>query len=347
MDNINLKGSHYNIGMKMGNYFIEKKSKFPIKLHKFQSEFGKESGKILKKLFPEISEEIKGITDVLKIDNELFTSLLFCAGCCLIIRENHNVETRGCTAFSFIKNEKIFYGRNNDLPPYLKKVSKSIFYKPEGKNNFILNTSSFVNGEEGINEHGLVAAMTFVKPLKEEIKPGINSLLLVRLILENCKTTDEGLKLIKEVPIASSCNILLADKKTNMLVAECNSSEINIRYPEKTESGEAFIVTVNHFTSEKMFKHDGSNRNIYSSKKRYETAYESLKYKNSNNPVKFTKSLLSGQYGFICQYSKKIKFETIWSTIFDISDSKVYLAPGNPSKIEYIQDDRMKSYFKN
>jgi len=342
MDYLSFGENHYDMGKALGNFFIENNAIFPVELNDRQKSFGRESGKILEHLFPEVSKEIKGITDTIKINNELFTSLLFCAGCCLTIRENHNVEVRGCTAFSFIKNNKIYYGRNNDLPPYLKNVSKSIYYEPENKNKFILNTSSFVNGEEGINEHGLVAAMTFVKPVKEEITPGLNSLFLVRLILENCSSVEEGLTFLEKVPIASSCNILLADKDMKMLVAECNPLKLNIRYPEKSDRGEDFIVTVNHFTSPEMSEHDASNKNIYSSKKRYETAHTMLQKSEKIGTLGFIRDLLSGRFGFMCQYKKTIKFETIWSSIFDISDKKVYLAGGNPSETEYIEDLRLK-----
>ena len=64
------------------------------------------------------------------------------------------------------------------LPPFLKKVSKSIFYKLQNGHSFIGNTSSMINFEEGLNKYGLAAAMTFLVPTM--IVPGVNSLFLVR-----------------------------------------------------------------------------------------------------------------------------------------------------------------------
>lgn len=342
MYKLELTGTHYEIGKKLGEFFVDQKREFPLKLNKFQTDFGKKSAELLKNYYPEVIEEIKGITDVIKFDDEMFTTWLLSMGCCLRIRENHNVEVRGCTAFGFTHNGKIIYGRDNDLPPYLKKVSKSIYYKPKNKNEFLLNTSSFINGEEGINECGLVAAMTFVLPLKEEIKPGFNSLFLVRFILENCKSVKEGIKALEDLPIASSCNILLMDKSGEMVVAECHPEKINLRFPDENGNGEKYIATVNHFTSEEMTKHDASNGNIYSSRKRYDTAYNSLKEKEIDDPVEFAKNLLSGKYGFMCQYSKRIKFETIWSSIFDITEKKIYIAEGNPMTIKYVERKKTK-----
>lgn len=66
----------------------------------------------------------------------------------------------------------IVYGRNNDLLPYLRDGSNSEIYAPLGANKFNITTSSFINGEEGINERGLAVSLTFVNTKLEEITPG-------------------------------------------------------------------------------------------------------------------------------------------------------------------------------
>ncbi|TFG03421.1 MAG: acyl-CoA--6-aminopenicillanic acid acyl-transferase [Promethearchaeota archaeon] len=336
-----LKGTHYEMGLKMGNIFKKYNAQFPIKLDPFQAEFGKKSGLLLKEYFPEVVDEIKGVTDVIEYDNETFTSWMMCMGCCHTFNDYDNVERRGCTGFSFIHDGNVYYGRNNDLPPFLKPISKSIYYQPKNKLSFILNTSSFINGEEGINNAGMVAAMTFVKPKLEEIKPGINSVFLVRYILENFKSVEEGLESLRKLPIASSCNILLTDKKGDMMVAECNPLKINIRYPEKSKNGEAFIITVNNFTSEEMWKHDASESKDYLSDVRYQTALNALKNVDYEDSVDHAIEILCGKHGFMCQYDKELNFETIWSSVFDISKNRIYRAEGNPQKIKYIEDKRL------
>ncbi|PKO19297.1 MAG: acyl-CoA--6-aminopenicillanic acid acyl-transferase [Chloroflexi bacterium HGW-Chloroflexi-10] len=333
-------GKPYLMGQKMGNIFRKANVQFPIRLDAFQSEFGRESGKLLKAYFPEAAEEIRGITDVTGYDNELFTSWMMCMGCCLYTAEDDCVEVRGCTAFSFAHAGQVYYGRDNDLPPYLGRVSKSVYYRPENKPGFILNTSSFINGEEGINRHGLAAAMTFVMPKLEEIKPGLNSVFLVRYILENCKNVEEGIETLQRLPIASSCNILLADRHGEMVVVECNPFQMQIRYPEKNKQGENFIVTVNHFTSQEMREHDASERNAYFSEIRYQTALDALQNHDYANGIEHAKNILSGKYGFMCQYDKALNFDTIWSSVFDISNLKVYRAEGNPLTTRYIEDKR-------
>jgi predicted choloylglycine hydrolase len=334
-------GNHYEMGRKMGNIFKRNNVQFPIKLDPFQTRHGRECGKLLRRHFPEVTEEIQGITDTIGYDNEIFTSWMMCMGSCLDIGNGDCFEVRGCTAFSFTQNDQFYYGRDNDLPPFLKKISKSIYYRPQNGNSFILNTSSFINGEEGMNNCGLVAAMTFVLPRLDEIRPGINSVFLVRYILEKCKTVDEGIRVVRELPIASSCNIILTDRSGKMVVVECNPLKINIRYPEKTNTGQDFIITVNHFTSKEMWKHDASDRNVYLSEDRYQTAHNALVNIDCSDGVEHAKDILSGKHGFICQYDKQLNFDTIWSSVFDLSNKKIYRAEGNPSSTRFKEDTRL------
>lgn len=99
--------------------------------------------------------------------------------------------------------------------------SKSEIYSPQNGNRFNITTSSFINGEEGLNEHGLAVAMTFVMTRLEKIKPGFNSCFIVRYLLEKADDTETAISLLMELPIASNCNILLADKNGKMVVVEC------------------------------------------------------------------------------------------------------------------------------
>ena len=329
MHYIKLEGSYYSMGKKMAQHFINNNSKFPIQLNKFQLKHGIESIELIKQFYPEILEEIKGITDTLNFNFEQFASWLLCMGCCLTIRKNHNVEIRGCTAMGIITNNKIFYARNNDLPPYLKQFSKSITYSPCAKNKFVLNTSSFINGEEGINQHGLIVAMTFVIPNKNEIKPGFNSLFLVRYLLEHCKNVEEAIQALNKLPIASSCNILLIDKQKNMVVVECCPFTIHIRKAQINNNGDKFNITVNHFTSKNMQNYDKSNQNVYASANRYHCAYNCCNSPKSKITSNYLKEVLKGKYGFMCQY-KRIKFETIWSTIIDVNKQTLYLCDTSP-----------------
>lgn len=335
------KGSHYEMGVKRGKIFNRSGISFPLQLDDFQLEHGRESEKILKYFFPEVCEEIRGVSDTIGADYLYFVSWMLCMGCCMYNLEyNIPVEIRGCTAFAFVKGDRVIYGRNNDLPPYLKKGSKSEIYAPDGGNRFQITTSSFINGEEGLNEHGLAVAMTFVMTDLEKIRAGFNSCFIVRYLLEKAKDAEQAITLLWKLPIASNCNILLSDRSGRMAVVECTPSVKRIREAE-VFGKDKIVCTVNSFTSEEMKGYDDAHGNDYDSRKRYETVMNSFEKYIRGDCIEAAKRLLKGEYGFICQYDKEPDFETVWSSIFDLKSLMVYRAEGDPRRKKYVEDARL------
>ena len=342
MYHLRLKGDHYEMGVKRGKIFKKCQVSFPLHLDEFQLEHGKRSEAALRTYFPEVCEEIRGVSDAIGADYLRFASWMLCMGCCMYNLENNiPIEVRGCTAFVYAKGGRILYGRNNDLPPYLREGSKSEIYAPKNRNRFNITTSSFINGEEGINEHGLAAAMTFVMTSLDKIQAGFNSCFIVRYLLEKADNTEQAVSLLMELPIASNCNILLADKSGDMAVAECTPSIKKIRDAESFDNGR-IICAVNSFTSEEMKSYDDANGDDYDSHKRYQVVIDSfVSGRIKEDYIETTKQLLKGDYGFMCQYDNEPDFETAWSSVFDLESLIVYRAEGDPRKKKFMMDNRL------
>ena len=342
MYHLRLKGSHYEMGVKRGKIFNRGKISFPLQLDDFQFEHGKQSEVILRKFFPEVCEEVRGVSDTLGIDYLHFVSWMLCMGCCMYnLEENIPVEVRGCTAFAYSKGGRVIYGRNNDLPPYLRNGSKSEIYAPENGNRFNITTSSFINGEEGLNEHGLAVAMTFVMTDLKKIRAGVNYCFIVRYLLEKSDSTYQAISLLMDLPIASNCNILLADKTGKMAVVECTPSVKKIREAEIIANG-SIVCAVNSFISEEMKPYDAADGNDYDSHKRYKVVMDSFSSNRiKEDYVETTRLLLRGDYGFMCQYDNEPDFETIWSSIFDLKSLVIYRAEGDPRKKKFVVDSRL------
>ncbi len=343
MYHLRFKGNHYDIGVKRGKIFKKCNIKFPLNMDEFQMKHGIESEKVLSKYFKEVCEEVKGITDTLEIDYYKFISWLLAMGCCMYnLEDNFPVEIRGCTAFAINYKNHIYYGRNNDLPPYLKKSSKSEIYKITNRNKFNITTSSFINGEEGINEKGLTVAMTFVGTKFEDIMPGFNSVFIVRYLLEKANNVDEAKKLLLDLPVSSNCNILLADNCGDMIVIECSPKEKNIRKPIKINDDLSVICTVNNFKTESMKKYEWDEKAEYNTSERYNNVIKAFKNYSNKNIIEYIKEVLKGNKGFMCQYDKSLNFETVWSSIFDLDSLTIYRSEGNPRKCKYVKDERLK-----
>ncbi len=343
MYHFKLTGDHYGMGKNQGNLFQKYHISFPLQLDDFQLNHGRQSEKILEKFFPEVCKEIKGVSDTIDMDYLQFASWMLCMGCCMYnLEKNIPREIRGCTAFAYSKEGRILYGRNNDLPPYLRDGCKSILYTPDNGSQFLLTTSSFVNGEEGLNQYGLAVAMTFVMTRLEKIRPGLNSSFIVRYLLEKANHTEQAISLLMDLPIASNCNILLADKSGKMIVAECTPSLKKIRKAKNFHDGN-IICTVNNFTSDEMKQYDDANGNDYGADKRYKTVMDWFSTSVKNDFIETTKQLLKGEYGFLCQYDNEPDFETVWSSIFDLESLMIYRAEGDPRNKNFMKDNRLQN----
>lgn len=341
MYHLRLKGNHYQMGVKRGTVFKKGRLLFPLHLDDFQLDHGKQSETVLRNFFPEVCEEIRGVSDTIGINYMDFVSWMLCMGCCMYnLEDNIPVEIRGCTAFAFAKEGNVIYGRNNDLPPFLRDGSKSEIYAPENGNRFNITTSSFINGEEGLNEHGLAVAMTFVMTDLKEIKPGFNSCFVVRYLLEKAACTENAIALLLELPIASNCNILIADRSGNMVVVECTPDTKRIRKAVAINDT-GIVCTVNSFTSDECKQFDDSGGDDYDSAKRYQTVMEQLPYQLDGDYIEAAKRLLKGEYGFMCQYDYDPNFETVWSSVFDLKSLMIYRAEGDPRRKKFITDSRL------
>lgn len=327
-------GTHFEAGYKWGKNIFEKKGSITeqhtFKITKERKEFAKKCISIYKKFYPEILEEIKGIAEGQKILYEdLYTFLLS-----MYCFEFDNK----CTCFAVRKDKKIIFGRNSDFIIELEHLYDSCYYKIKNSYSFIGNTTAFTEIEDGINEYGLSAGLTFVYPKIR--KPGLNSGFLIRYILEKCKTVKEAIMKLKKIPIASAQVITLADKAGNMVVVECNPKKIKIIYPEKNKN---FVVSTNNFYSLEMKEfRNPKELDDWQSDERYKTVYIALLENENNCSFEFVKDLLSGKYGFICQYNRKKGADTVWSSIYILDENKIYRAEGNPLRKEYKEDRRLK-----
>ncbi|MEI0531108.1 C45 family autoproteolytic acyltransferase/hydrolase [Brachyspira pilosicoli] len=318
------KGSHYEAGFKYGSILFQHNINpiNKIKISKERKNFSEKCIPIYKEFFPEIIEEIKGMADGLKCNNYskiadlLFTIYAF------------TFENK-CSSFAFKTDNDIILAKNSDFLKSIKKYCDSVYYNLNNSYSFIGNTTAFIEIEDGINENGLACALTFVYPVS--INYGFNAGMLIRYILEKCRDIDDALNFLKKVPISSAQNIILADKNSNIALVECNC---NKRYIIKND----YVFTTNHFLSKTMMEYNTKLKDDVHSHKRYSTLKNA--FINYEYNLDFSKKLLSGKYGFLCQYDNEI--DTVWSSIYSIKNKKIYIAEGNPSRKKYKEDKRLK-----
>lgn len=77
--------------------------------------------------------------------------------------------------------------------------------------------------------------------------------MLVRYLLEKCKTTEEVIESLNRIPIASQQTLTVMDHAGNFAVIECNCSHVEIIKPTGRD---CFVVAANGFVSPKMTEYN-------------------------------------------------------------------------------------------
>ena len=332
-----LKGTHYEMGQHYASIIYKngfRISQLP-KLTGKAIDFGKKSEIIVKKFYPEILEEVKGFADGCKGSYDFLVSFLL----------NIGIDEFGapkCSVFAVNNGSNVIFGRNHDFYPEFKKTTESVLVSPQNGYKFIGQSDAFIGKIDGLNEKGLAIGMSFV--LGKIIKPGISFEFAGRYVLEKCGTVEEAKKTLLNMEFATSQNFLIADKKGNMAVIEASPQKVKVREPER---GDNFVIATNNFRIPEMKgfekEHD---RNWFNSETRFNTISDSLKNMCKTVDMSVAQEILSGKYGFVCQYDKGTKIDTLWSVVMNLNKSIFYRAEGNPSITEYKEDTRLDRVIK-
>ena len=298
-----------------------------IKLTIEKKNFGQRCIDICREVYPEVTEEMQGLADGLEISFSDFAGWIFCIYCYEYMH--------GCTCIAFKDDKNIILGRNSDFFTEIRDVCQSALYRPDKGYRFIGNSTAVVEMEDGYNEHGLAIGLTYIFP--GVIKPGLNAGILLRYILEKCKTVKEALEALHSLPISSSQTFTMIDKSGEMAVVECNCEKIVVIEPE---TGKYFVASANHFVSPEMQQYE--RLCFIDARERYEVARKALMM-NNNYSFELARKILSGEYGFMCQYPRHCGFDTLWSTIYDLKNDRIFRAEGNPSRTKFKEDGRLRT----
>ncbi len=327
------KKSHFEAGFNWGK-LLYKNDKIISNNHTFnitekRRKFAEECLPIYEKYYPEILEEIKGLAMGQNSSYEDFYTFLLSMYCFEF--NNH------CTCIAIKDKDNLIFERNSDFLVSLEKLYMNVLYNLDNAYAFNGNTTAFIEMEDGINEYGLAVGLTFIYPTI--VKAGFNAGMLVRYLLEKCKTTDEALSLLKNIPIASQQTLTIADRTGNIVVVECNCEKIEIIRPAKDDN---FVTATNEFNSNLMKQYNNDEVDNWRATERYLVSYTTLKENKNNYSFNLIKDILSGKYGFMCQYDRKTDADTVWSVIYDIKNNQIFRVEGNPKRKAFKKDTRLK-----
>lgn len=327
-------GTHYEIGFRWGallakhGNFILKNIGFPITPERLA--FSESCVPLYQEHFPEILEEIQGIADGQECDVKVLQAFLFSMYAM--------PPSCHCSCFAVANGRQVLFGRNSDFLTALEKSNLNVIYHFSSPSySFTGNTTAFVQMEDGINEYGLTIGLTSIQPAS--IKPGLNAGLLLRYFLEKCKTTREVLTQIHTLPISSAQTFTVADRNGEIAVVECCCEKVEIL---RSSDNHPYVCATNYFHSKEMAQFNVPGIDHWQTEVRYKTLINALDQYATPMDVGTAQALLSGKYGFLCQYDRKTGKDTVWSVLYDLTDMRIYRAERNPSRRRFREDPRFQ-----
>lgn len=181
---------------------------------------------------------------------------------------------------------------------------------------------------EGMNEYGLGVTMSAGVPRVDPQSGGLRFWAVIRTLLDCCKTVDEALKMLDNMPMSMNCNLIMADRTGEAALAEIACQNKAVKRINNA-SADQYVLATNHFTLPEMLPYD-ANR-MRQSVDRYlaiRRAVEASAPQVSHETIRKVLSAKAPE-GVCCHYYKDW-LGTLWSMIFDITDRTVEICFGSP-----------------
>ena len=327
------KGTHDQMGLQQGAAMLACGQRIlehiPFEITPERLAYGQACIPVYQKYQPEALEELAGLaagqqTDVQTLGAVLFSMYAIPPACF-------------CSCFAAASEDGVVFGRNSDFLTALEAWNTNTIYRPRNGWAFMGHTTSFIQMEDGVNQWGLAVGLTSVAP-SSPLRPGLNAGMLVRYLLEHCKTVSEALARLEELPLGSSQTLTLADRSGALAVHESNSDRKAVYIPPV--DGLHFVCATNRFHLPAMASYDPGPVDDWFAERRYQTMYKALRSPCARADTAFARNLLSGGYGFLCQYDRATGKDTVWSVVYDLRQGEIWRSEGNPRRCGYHADRR-------
>ncbi|WP_197545399.1 C45 family autoproteolytic acyltransferase/hydolase [Paenibacillus riograndensis] len=329
----NFIGTSYEVGTEIGQWVLSTPSLLKQVLlppNAYPNDKFTKITDLLDRYCQGINEEIKGFADTIGVSSEqaLFYTMTYLE--------------RGCSLMAVLpsksKSGHTLMARNYDFNNEMEEMCFA-FTNIKGKYRYIGSTLNLFGRCDGMNEHGLaVCKASNGVPVgnfeggQKAGATGFSFWVVVRSILENCKTVQEAIEWTMSAPIGYNMNLMLADSSNKIALLQCMDGHKSYKLLDEY-SEEAFLSVTNHAVLEdikpyqKMIIENSVVRNnkiveVFTGKKQLSK--------------KDMKTLLSTSYpdGLCCHYYKEF-FGTLRSMIFDVNDKTIEMTFGSPQVNEW------------
>lgn len=320
-----LAGATYQIGTQMGGILKQIPGGVDMMFPDVPGVSKEQADKLIElyeNCAPGIKEEVQGCADAVgrPVENIQYVW--------------ETILTPGCSHLAVMpsKSEQggTLVARNYDLNESIDDLTLCIT-RPEGKYAHIGFSVKSFGRTEGMNEHGLCittsAAGMPVGSLPQMRKPAIQGLqfwIVVRGVLENCKTVDDAVAHISKQTIGSNAHFLVADAAGNSALVTTFDGEKSVSYGDVEEG---YLHATNHVFQDDIAHLDPVK--IENSLTRYDMIAEHVT-KNNKVSTESLKKLFGTEFpAGLSSHAYSEFFGTLRSMVFDLTNRSVEVCFGS------------------
>jgi len=275
---------------------------------------------------PGITDEIVGFADGLGVKPDrlqIYNPPIYHPGNCSQIAVLSSVTSDGHV---YVGRSYEFNHNENDLRLCTVRI--------KGKVKHIGFTELLLGRDDGVTEHGLCVTFSGGGTFKREPrKRGFNFFLIVRTLLDNCKSVAEAVEHLRKTPMSGFWNFLMTDRNDNAALMQFFDGDYSVKQIGK-DSTEQILFSTNHYVLPDMVKYQKYARDwiLKNSKKRFELIGATLSRVAPNISKEDIRNLLSTEiYDGVCGHYYTDYFGTLFSIIYDLTDLKADICFGAPT----------------
>ncbi|HEX3078383.1 MAG TPA: C45 family peptidase [Lachnospiraceae bacterium] len=329
------EGTHYEIGRQRGEYARNNNeltkclTELPEGMLRPSNEDIRKRQALFEKWCPGIGYELKGLADGLNVAEEQLTH--YCYG--------YNEHPRGCSIVA-VSPHIAMDGHTLVARSYEYSSDDELIYsvtRVDGKYAHAGFSLFHVGRFDGINEKGMCVAISSTECVHSSDGEGngIHFWIAVRSVLDNCANTEEALRLLEDMPIASNVNIMLADSLGDCAVVEI----LNLRgvSTKAVRRNDGYLCAFNHYR-------DSLHTSKFPGRRYFSAVREDIvdKFMREHGKVEVNdlKDLLSDRIpAGLCCHAYSDWFGTLRSMVFDVTEHKLWVCFGSPESGSWFQAD--------
>jgi predicted choloylglycine hydrolase len=323
MNEVTLRGSHYEMGRLVGKQLREAGTELPA-LNDEQTRYIDGLVGQVEGLIPDLFDEMRGLAEAGGYDERVVYFYALSIG---IVPSCTVVAVSGAHTI----DGKTLFGRNYDAGPEFADFTLYRTYPEGGLAHIGCAYDLLVGREDGVNEAGLAIAVTGVHGHNTD-EPGLWDHIPVRAVLDRCGTVDEAVTLLETLPHLWTKNFLVADKTGEIAMVEAAQQKV---FATRVESG--FGTITNHFEAPEMRAYCDEAKIPANSVHRRETAYrwfEAATGSGERLGRDQLKRLLSTTGGGVRSELRE-DFTTVWSWIAALGERGIELSDRLPEEGSY------------